>query len=126
MDRIVINATHKTPLVELDARRGFIAIKGRSTPEDPDKTYKEVIQWIEEYLLNPRKNTTIDFYFEYLNSSSTKVLVYLMNKFLIASKAKVTNILVNWTYSDDDMFEFGKDLADITEIQFNFIFNSLD
>lgn len=126
MDRIVIHGTHKTPLVELDASRGFIAIKGRSTPEDPDKTYKEVIQWIEEYLLNPRKNTTIDFYFEYLNSSSTKVLVYLMNKFLIASKAKVTNILVNWTYSDDDMFEFGKDLADITEIQFNFIFNSLD
>ncbi len=121
MDQIFIQSTRKTPQIILDTNKGSIEISGRSIPEDSEKTYGIVIQWLDDYLKNPKEVTTVNFYFEYINSSSTKTLVYIMNKLLVASKAKMTTTFVNWLYSDDDIFEYGKDFLEISELNFKFI-----
>ncbi len=126
MDKVLIQATGRTPFIRLDAEEGYIEIKGRSTPENTEQVYKQVIRWIEEYLLHPQQSTVIDFNFEYLNSSSAKVLIYLMNKLLVASKSKITQLSIIWGYSDDDMLEVGKDFESITGMKFKFVYDDTD
>ncbi len=121
MDNVLIQATGRTPLISLDAQEGCIEMKGRSTPENTEQVYDVVVSWVEEYLSHPQKRTVITFNFEYLNSSSAKILIYLMNKFLVASKAKTTDVVVNWIYSDDDMLDVGKDFELISNLKFKFI-----
>ncbi len=126
MDKIFIKETRKTPSIMLNANDGIMEIKGRSIPEDTEKTYGMVVRWLEEYLLQPKEKTVVIFYFEYLNSSSTKVLVYLMNKLLISNRAHETDVLIKWIYSDDDMLEYGKDFEELTDLKFEFIYKEID
>jgi len=121
MERILVGATSKTPLIHLDASKGLIELKGRSTPEDIDKLYMPVISWIDGYLKNPCEITTVNFHFEYFNSSTTKALMRLINKLVVVHKQGGTLLSINWLYFDEDMLEYGEDFQDLAGIEFNFI-----
>lgn len=121
MERLLVEASPKTPLIHMDGDKGLIELKGRSTPEDIDKIYLPVFSWIEKYLSQPKTKTIVNFHFEYFNSSTTKVLMRLINKLLVFHKTNVTELEVNWLYYDEDMLEYGEDFEELTGIKFNFI-----
>ncbi len=121
MERLLVGASSKTPLVHLDADKGLIELKGRSTPEDIDKVYLPVLTWIDAYLKNPNSVTTVNFHFEYFNSSTTKALMRVINKLVVAHKQEITQLIINWLYFDEDMLEYGEDFQDLAGIEFNFI-----
>lgn len=121
MERILVEASSKTPLIHLDANKGLIELKGRSTPEDIDKVYLPVITWIDAYLKNPNPVTTVNFHFEYFNSSTTKALMRVINKLVVAHKQEITSLIINWMYFDEDMLEYGEDFQDLAGIEFDFI-----
>ncbi|MBN1250843.1 MAG: DUF1987 domain-containing protein [Bacteroidales bacterium] len=119
MEKIVISATQKTPIIHLD--NGLIEIKGRSTPEDTDKVYLPVFSWIEKYLEEPNASTIVNFHFEYFNSSTTKALMRIINKLVGLSKSENFELIVNWYYFDEDILEHGQDFEELSGINFNFI-----
>jgi hypothetical protein len=121
MERLLVEATPKSPLIHMDADKGIIELKGRSTPEDIDKVYLPVFSWVEKYLSNPKPKTLVNFHFEYFNSSTTKVLMRLINKLLLAHKSECTQLKINWMYFDEDMLEYGEDFEELTGMKFNFI-----
>ncbi len=121
MEKIYVEASSKTPSFLLDPFQGLIEIKGRSIPENVDKTYGPAVEWFDQYLKDPQEKTIVNFHFEYVNSSTTKVLMQLINKLLIASKFKKTLVELNWYYSDDDILEYGEDFEDLSGLMFNFI-----
>ena len=121
MERLLVGATNKTPLIHLDADKGLIELKGRSTPEDIDKLYLPVIAWIDAYLKNPNPITTVNFHFEYFNSSTTKALMRLINRLVVVHKQGGTLLVINWLYYDEDMLEYGEDFQDLAGIEFNFL-----
>ncbi len=121
MDRLLVGGSSKTPLIHLDAEKGLIELKGRSTPEDIDKLYLPVISWIDAYLKNPKDITTVNFHFEYFNSSTTKALMRLINKLVVVHKLGITFLIINWLYYDEDMLEYGEDFQDLAGIEFNFL-----
>jgi hypothetical protein len=121
MERLLVAASSKTPLVHLDASKGLIELKGRSTPEDIDKVYLPVIAWLENYLKNPKPVTTVNFHFEYFNSSTTKALMRVINKLVVVHKQGGTSLNINWMYYDEDMLEYGEDFEDLAGIKFDFI-----
>ena len=121
MERMLLEATPKSPLIHMDADKGLIELKGRSTPEDIDKVYLPIFSWVENYLSNPKPKTIVNFHFEYFNSSTTKVLMRLINKLLVIHKAEATSLEINWLYYDEDMLEYGEDFEDLTGMKFNFI-----
>ncbi len=121
MKKYFVEATHKTPQISLEADKGLIEIKGRSTPEDADKIYEDAMKWIDKYLDKPKDKTIVNFHFEYINSSTTRVLMKLINKFLVAYKSKDTLVEINWLYCDDDMLEYGEDFEELSKIKFNFV-----
>ncbi len=121
MERLLFEATPKSPLIHMDADKGLIELKGRSTPEDIDKVYLPVFSWVDNYLSNPKPKTTVNFHFEYFNSSTTKVLMRLINKLLLVHKSGVSKLEINWLYYDEDMLEYGEDFQELTGMEFNFV-----
>ncbi len=66
-----IEATEKTPQVEFNAFTGDLILSGRSIPENASDTYTPVLNWIKEYINDPRKVTNFRINLEYFNTSSS-------------------------------------------------------
>lgn len=120
MERLLVAATQKSPLVHMDANKGLIEIKGRSTPEDTDLIFGPILNWVKEYLKNPQKKTTVNLHFEYFNSSTTKALMRLINILVPLSKNEDYELEINWLYFDEDILEYGQDFEELSGIDFNF------
>ena len=121
MERLLIGATQKSPLVHMDAEKGLIEIKGRSTPEDTDMVFRPIIKWIDEYVKTPKEKTIVNFHFEYFNSSTTKALMRFVNKLVLLDKEEAFELEVNWLYFDEDMLEYGQDFEELSGLSFNFV-----
>jgi hypothetical protein len=104
MKSILIEATHSTPAVNFNID-GRLMIEGRSLPEDVNKFYKPLIEWIEDLT---SESVKLDINLEYLNSASTKKLMELLK--ILDANSKVKSFIINWHYEegDDDTLETGQ------------------
>ena len=119
---LMIDTTNKTPYIYCDKNKGLIEIKGRSNPENTNIFYEPLFIWFEKYRNDLPGTLYVNLQLEYLNSSSSNVLMIFFDK-LNALHKQGLKILVNWVYEedDDDMNEHGKDLESKVGFEFNFI-----
>lgn len=131
MQAILIAATETSPKVEFDPTTDKFEISGESRPENARKFYGPLIEWLEKYnqflywLKNDkgasyRKDLSINFRFDYLNSTSIKFVYDLLKK-MEELKPNATSIKINWYYEagDDDMKESGEEYARMIMLEFN-------
>jgi hypothetical protein len=114
---LIIPATARTPEVSFDFGRHHLRLVGESYPEDVTEFYNPVFHAIDAYLASLGKGSCrFDFELIYLNSSSAKAIMMLMDK-LDAAASNGASVDVYWYYDkeDDTMQElgeeFGEDLA---------------
>ena len=109
--------TKRTPKINLE--RGRICIAGRSIPVNPGEFYRPVYDWIVDYIHGEIQDTSIEFGFEYINTSSTK-WVYNIIKEIASMRELAGNIRIYWYYDkgDDDMCELGLILRSLVDCQF--------
>lgn len=121
MEKLVVEATTKTPLISFDRDAGELIIKGRSIPKDADAFWTPILNWFSDYTKSPAEKTTIQIDLEYFNISSSKSLLMLLYK-LNDLKLKGFESQVEWFYNEDDidMFEVGKDYAFMVKVPFEF------
>jgi hypothetical protein len=117
MWKFEIPATARTPEVSFDFGENHLKLSGESYPEDVTEFYNPVFAALDMYLTKLGKGSCrFDFELIYLNSSSAKAIMMLMDK-LDAAAANGASINVFWYYDkeDDTMQElgeeFGEDLA---------------
>lgn len=117
MQNLVIPATARTPAVNFDFARHHLKLAGESYPEDVTEFYNPVFAALDDYLQTlGHGKCRFDFELIYLNSSSAKAIMMLMDK-LDAAAANGAKIDVFWFYdAEDDTMqelgeEFGEDLA---------------
>ena len=79
MNALHIEENIATPKVILDKDKGQFEISGHSLPENVLEFYNPIIKWIEEYLKQPNKQTEFHFRLIYFNSSSSKIILDLLN-----------------------------------------------
>jgi len=117
MEKILLKGTFETPSVLLDNETGNLEFSGRSLPEDTTSFYRPIMSWIEEYLVNPRENTSIAIKLEYFNTATSKVILNMLSKF-----EKTGNVTVYWFHyeEDEDMLESGKEFQELVNLQFSF------
>lgn len=122
MESIKIEGSPKTPTVEFDKDGGVLAIKGRSIPENSIDFYKPLIDWIDEYALQPKEETVIHMQLEYFNTSSSKCILDVFKKLENIKKAGKA-VRVKWHYEEDDedMLEAGEDYDAIIDLDFEMI-----
>jgi hypothetical protein len=121
MERFLVEATTKTPLVLCDSLTGLIHIQGRSIPQDADEFWNPIIHWFQNYMKSPASQTLVRIQLEYFNISSSKCLLHLLYR-LNELKANGFSSIVEWIYHPDDidMFEVGQDYAFMVKVPFEF------
>ena len=116
-DKIDIAATTRTPAVTFDFTQHHLKIKGESYPEDVTEFYGPVFTALDNYLSKLGKGSCrFDFELIYLNSSSAKAVMMLMDKLEAAAK-KGASVDVYWYYDkeDDTMQELGEEFGEDLE-----------
>ena len=122
MEELAIMGTPKTPAVRSDSNQGLLEITGRSNPENTIEVFKPIVNWVDEYVLNPGENTTINIQLEHFNTSSSKSLIGILKR-LEALKKEGRSIVINWYYDadDEDILEAGENFESVIEIPFKMI-----
>jgi hypothetical protein len=122
MDRLIIEATKKTPSVDLDNSTGILNISGMSCSENAMGFFTPIFEWLSHYVANPQEETVMNFNLKYYNTSSAKCILDILDKLLVLNEeGKILN--VNWYYdeSDDEMLESGENYSTILDFPFNLL-----
>ena len=116
-DKLNIEATSRTPAVVFDFTNHHMKIAGESYPEDVTEFYRPVFDALDTYLGKLGKGSCrFDFELIYLNSSSAKAVMMLIDKLEDAAK-KGAAVEVYWFYDkeDDTMQELGEEFGEDLE-----------
>lgn len=122
MNKLHLDSSPKTPLIDFDYETGVLSLRGRSIPENSLEFFKPLNDWLEEYETHPKDVTTIDVRLEYFNTSSSRCILDLFKR-LEKINSNSTAVLVNWYYEKDDkdMEEAGEDYQAIVGLPFKLI-----
>ncbi len=122
MDDLFVEATDVTPMVDFSKTKNTFKIIGKSLPEDVKNFYTPIIQWFDAYSLQPNPETNLILDFEYFNTSSSKMILILLNKVREINR-KGFQVLVTWTHPSHDVEieEAGEEFAELLNIPFQII-----
>ncbi|HOC05472.1 MAG: SiaC family regulatory phosphoprotein [Bacteroidales bacterium] len=67
---LIIEKTPKTPQIELKYNSGELSLTGRSLPENASRIYEPVLNWVNNYVIQPQPVTNLRLNVEYFNTSS--------------------------------------------------------
>jgi hypothetical protein len=120
-EEVYIKGSVETPEVVLNKKDGVLKFSGRSMPEDAKEFYTPLIDWVSQYAENPAPATRVVFSYEYFNTSSSKMIMELIESVKKIGE-KDQQLTVEWHYleDDDDMLEAGEDYEEITGIEFQY------
>ncbi len=119
---LIIESSELTPEVILDKESNVFIFRGKSLPENPLGFYKPILNWIDEYAMEPNANTEVNFMMIYFNTSSSKVFLDIMKKFEAINRSG-SSCSINWYYKDDDeeMLEAGEIYSERVSLPFNLL-----
>lgn len=70
LNNIFLEATPKTPQVDLNNFTGELIFSGKSIPENAAMLYEGVMKWIQDYIKDPRPTTNLRLSLEYFNTAT--------------------------------------------------------
>lgn len=117
MEVLRIDPKKDSPGILCDPEQGRVEINGESYPENAAKFYTPVFAWIEAYLQAARP-LAVDLRLTYLNSSSSKIVLNLLD-LLENAVGRGIQVEVRWFYHVDNQTlldcgeEFAEDCGDL-------------
>jgi len=122
MNDLYLKKSFNSPEVEFIAASGELSIEGRSIPEDPGEFFDRLINWLNEYFLNPVEVTVMNIKLEYINSGSSKYLLEVL-RIMKVNHEKGREILLKWYFEegDESIEELGQHYEQTIQIPFELI-----
>lgn len=121
MEPLIIEPTSATPKIILDKDSGKFEIGGKSFPEESRSFYEPVFSWLEEYAKDPNEETLFEFKMEYFNSSSSLIILEILNVLdTILKQEKKVDVLWNHLEIDEDMYDAGEEYSELVKVPFSF------
>lgn len=119
MENYYAAPTSKTPEIIFQTD-GELSITGNSYPEDVVHFYKNALDWLDRFLAVNTKPLIIEVHLKYINTSSTKIILNIINKLNAAAK---NGLKVKWIYEmdDEDMLATGEDIQKLIKLKFDFV-----
>jgi len=113
MENIYIEGSHTNffvPTVDFNAETGICTLSGESFLEDTIEFYDPLVQWLEEYTSEVKKNMTFEIKLTYFNTSTSRSILDLLN-ILKEYEDEGGQVIVNWHYDEDDI-DMEEDIED--------------
>ena len=101
MEGLSILGTAITPLISVNPLSGVMEIQGRSIPENTDDFWFPILNWFESYLIKLAIKTTFKIDLEYFDISSSKRILFLLNKLTEISENGF-DVCVEWIYKKEN------------------------
>lgn len=101
MELLSLNPTASTPEVRFDPSSGLLIIKGESYPENSFELFKPLLAWVEAFLKSSELPVKLEIGLTYLNTSSIKSLMDLLDLLEDAHKEN-REVTVTWFYDEDN------------------------
>jgi len=104
MEDILIKSSPETPYfpeVNFNASTGLCEIAGESYMEETYKFFLPLTSWIKDYINNIRKSIEFNVKLIYLNTSSTKCILDIL-EILKEYETKGGQVKVVWYYDKED------------------------
>jgi two-component system cell cycle response regulator len=123
MENYILSGTQSAPYIELNYEQNKLVFKGQSYPENAFDLYEPVYRRMDEYLAKSGDNEIIvEFSLSYINASSTKCLLILLEK-LNAAYLQGKKLHIHWYCEEDGGidYETGKIFKKGMKVPFNFI-----
>ena len=95
MEKLFVEPTKATPLIDFDPDQGLLVLKGQSYPENAFKFYDPVFKWIEALLTEKTSEVKVEVRLSYVNTSSSKCIMMLLENFE-KSFQQGADIILNW------------------------------
>jgi hypothetical protein len=119
MQDLNYEATHSTPGIKFEAGEGVLEMYGRSIPENAINVYRPVLDWLEQYMVEPKDETVLNFKIEFFNTSSSKFILQILKK-LEQLNRQGFKVTINWFYNDEDILDLAEDYQELVGMKFNF------
>ena len=71
LNNLFIEQTDKTPLVDFNYLSGELILSGKSIPINAPRIFEPLLEWVNDYLKNPRSTTNLRLNLEYFNTASS-------------------------------------------------------
>lgn len=117
-----IDGQRRSLHVDMNTNTGVFLFAGVSLPENTNTFFEPILEELGDYLQSPKEKTEINFYIEYLNTSSA---LYLRRIVMMCEETLDADRLdVNWHFEEDDedIEEFGIDFKSIfKKVEINLI-----
>jgi len=99
MESLYVEKTKSTPEIQFDIRNNKLRIEGQSYPENAFKFYEPIFAWLDEHLQEFEREVVLEIYFymPYINTSSSKCIMMLLEK-LDNAYREGRKIAVRWYY----------------------------
>lgn len=123
MEKLFIEKTKSTPEIYLDPVQHRLSIKGQSYPENSFKFYEPVLTWMDGYLAQVEQLVVveIDFHMPYINTSSSKCLMMLLDKLEVAYRlGKKISVLWYYDKENETALECAEDFKEDLTMPFEF------
>jgi hypothetical protein len=117
-----IPATLSSPLVKADPEAGVLSLSGESYPENSFEFFRPVAEWVAAFLERDERALTLEIRLSYLNTSSIKCLIDLLDEMEEAHRAG-RSIGLNWYYDaeDDRAMELAEEFKEDLTLPFNIV-----
>jgi hypothetical protein len=121
MEPLHRQGTIDSPSIILDKANEQFQISGQSYPANVSSVYQPVMEWLDQYIAQPNRKTTLHLKFEYFNTASSKAILDILTKLEKLHKDG-HEVLINWHYRSDDeeMLEGGEGYAELVDVPFTF------
>lgn len=121
MKKLIKSATKYTPEIILKPE-GTIKITGRSMNGYTSEYFRQIEDWIDNYISDPADITCVDICLEYFKGINFTIYISLLKK-IESVRLKNKKVIINWYYEEDDedILENGEYISTLLGIPFNFI-----
>jgi|SRR6056297_2067901 len=113
---------HHKPSIKFDKETGTLSVTGSSYPENAEKVYYPVLDWLSEFDFVQTPKMVLHISLKYYNTATSKKLFEIIKKYNQAWK-NGQKAEIRWEYmsDDEDMFESGRYYSELVEVPFHFI-----
>ena len=101
MHEIRLPGTGSTPEVSTDCENGKLTLRGDSYPENSFEFFQPIIDWVEQFLAEQHKPLSVDLFLLYLNTSSIRALMDILDLLEEAHQADKP-VKLTWHYDREN------------------------